>query len=106
MSNWKQVVALSEIPPLGARVFRTEAAGEALEIAVFRTRDDQVFALHNACPHQGGVLSEGIVHGHRVTCPLHNWVISLEDGSAQGTDTGRTGCFATKIEAGMVFVKV
>ncbi len=102
MADWKKVVALENIPMLGSRIFRSKTQ----EVAIFRTRDNQVFALHNACPHQGGVLSEGIVHNHRVTCPLHNWVISLEDGSAQGADEGKTACFETKIENGVVFVKL
>ena len=82
MTNWIRVLEQENIPILGSRVFRS---GEQ-EIAIFRTRKDHVFALHNSCPHQGGVLSEGIVHGNRVTCPLHNWVISLEDGEALGVD--------------------
>ncbi len=100
--TWKKIVALNNIPKLGSRVVKT---GDQ-EIAVFRTRDDQVFALHNACPHKGGVLSEGIVHGRKVTCPLHNWVISLEDGQAQGADEGASACFETKIEQGMIYLKI
>ena len=92
MTNWIRVLELENIPILGSRVFRS---GEQ-EIAIFRTRKDHVFALHNSCPHQGGVLSEGIVHGNRVTCPLHNWVISLEDGEALGVDEGRTACLKCK----------
>jgi len=102
MSSWKEVVALDDIPVLGSRVFRTDEQ----EIAIFRTRDDHVFAVHNACPHKGGVLSEGIVHGHKVTCPLHNWVINLEDGEAQGADEGSTACFEIKIEKGMVYINL
>lgn len=102
MSNWKEVIGLNNIPVLGSRVFKTAEQ----EIAIFRCRDDSVFALHNACPHQQGVLSEGIVHGHKVTCPLHNWVISLRDGKAQGSDTGSTVCIETKVEKGMVYINI
>lgn len=102
MSNWKEVVALDEIPVLGSRVIRTDDQ----EIAIFRASDDHVFAVHNSCPHEGGVLSEGIVHGHKVTCPLHNWVINLEDGQAQGADEGSTACFKTKVESGMVYINL
>jgi nitrite reductase (NADH) small subunit len=93
---------LEGIPVLGSRVFRTNNK----EIAIFRTRDDSVFAVHNSCPHKGGVLSEGIVHGHKVTCPLHNWVINLEDGEAQGPDEGSTACFEAKVESGMVYINL
>ncbi|HIM54560.1 MAG TPA: nitrite reductase small subunit NirD [Gammaproteobacteria bacterium] len=102
MSSWKEVVALDDIPVLGSRVYRTDDQ----EIAIFRTRDDSVFAIHNLCPHKGGMLSEGIVYDHKVTCPLHNWVISLEDGEAQGADEGSTACFETKIESGKVYINI
>ena len=47
-------------------------------VGVFRTADDRILAVDNRCPHRGGPLSEGIVHGTDVTCPLHNTVVSLE----------------------------
>lgn len=100
--QWKSIIALSNIPLLGSIIFDT---GEQ-QIAIFRTRDDHVFALHNACPHEKGKISEGIVHGHKVTCPLHNWVINLEDGQAQGADEGQAACFATKVENGLVYLKL
>ncbi len=83
-ARWHDVGVLDDIPRLGARTIAT-ARGD---VAVFRTGDDQVFALDDACPHKRGRLSQGIVHGHSVTCPLHNWVISLEDGHAREPDEG------------------
>ncbi|MDE1905591.1 MAG: nitrite reductase small subunit NirD [Rhodospirillales bacterium] len=94
------VGALEDIPPLGARTVAT-ASGD---IAIFRTNNDEVFALRDQCPHKKGPLSQGIVHGTTVTCPLHNWVISLQSGEAQGLDTGCTPRFNTKVEAGRVFL--
>ena len=87
MSNWKLICKLEDIPQLGSRVVHWEERGK---IAVFRTSDDEVFALHDKCPHKGGPLSQGIVHGKRVTCPLHGWNIGLEDGHAVAPDVG--GC--------------
>ncbi len=100
MSNWLEVVALEEIPRLGSRVIKTDT----MDVAVFRTSDDQVFALRDACPHRGGPLSQGIVHGTSVTCPLHNWKIDLASGEALGPDEGCTNVFATKVENGKVFL--
>ena len=100
MSNWTEVVALQDIPVLGSRVVD---AGE-LQIAVFRTAADMVFAIKNACPHKGGPLSEGIVHGTSVTCPLHNWKIDLASGEALGPDEGCSNVFPVKLENGQVFV--
>ena len=101
MPNWIKVGALSDIPSLGACVVET-ADGP---VAVFRTADDRVFALSDSCPHKQGPLSEGIVQGHQVTCPLHNWVIELETGEATAPDRGRIACFAVKVEDGLVWLQ-
>ena len=94
--------ALEDIPRLGARSVRT-ADGD---IAVFRNARDEVFALRDACPHKKGVLSQGIVHGRSVTCPLHGWVISLVSGAAEGLDEGCTKRFAVKLEDGRVWLSL
>ena len=73
-------------------------------VAVFRTATDEVFALENSCPHKKGPLSEGIVHGNAVTCPLHNWVISLETGLVQGNDAGQVATYAARIEDGRILI--
>jgi len=85
VSRWVEVGALEDIPRRGARVVKTPFGC----VAVFRTADDRVFALDDRCPHKAGPLSQGIVHGRSVTCPLHNWVIDLASGVAQGADAGR-----------------
>jgi nitrite reductase [NAD(P)H] small subunit len=102
MSNWIEIGALNDIPRLGSRVVRT-ASGN---IAVFRTENDEVFALDDRCPHKGGPLSQGIVHNKRVTCPLHNFVIELESGKAVAPDEGCTHAHAAKVENGIVFLSV
>ncbi len=98
---WRRLCALDDIPVLGSRVLSSAKHGD---IAIFRTSDDQVFAVHDKCPHQGGPLSQGIVHGHTVTCPLHNWKIQLEDGQAEAPDVGCTRHFDVKVENGIVFL--
>jgi nitrite reductase (NADH) small subunit len=102
MSNWIEIGALIDIPVLGSRVVRT-ASGD---IAVFRTADDEVFALDDRCPHKGGPLSQGIVHNKRVTCPLHNFVIELRSGAAVAPDEGCTRAHPVKVENGMVWLGV
>lgn len=98
--NWIDIGALDDIPLRGARVIRTASGC----VAVFRTGDDRVFALDDRCPHRGGPLSEGIVHGHSVTCPLHNWVFSLETGAAQGADEGQVRTHAVRVEGGRLLI--
>ena len=100
MSNWTEVVAVNDIPQLGSRVIKTDT----MNIAVFRTASDEVFAMKDECPHKQGPLSQGIVHGNTVTCPLHNWKIDLASGSALEPDEGCTNVFPVKIENGMVLV--
>jgi len=75
-------------------------------VAVFRTAEDEVFALDNACPHKNGPLAEGIVHGTSVTCPLHNWVISLETGAVQGADEGQVATYPARIEGGRILLDI
>jgi len=96
--EWRRVCRLDEIPQLGARVVKT-AHGN---IAVFRNAEDEVFALDDRCPHKGGPLSQGIVFGTSVACPLHNWTIGLEDGCANAPDSGCTQKFSVKVDGGMV----
>ncbi|MDX8351173.1 nitrite reductase small subunit NirD [Cognatiyoonia sp. IB215182] len=100
MNNWIDIAALDDIPKRGARVVKTSEGC----VAVFRTAEDEVFALNNACPHKAGPLAEGIVHGKSVTCPLHNWVISLETGEAQGADEGRVATYPARVEAGRILL--
>ncbi len=103
MSNWKAICPLDDIPRLGSRVVQRSSGGD---VAVFRTADDAVFALHDKCPHKGGPLSQGIVHGRRVTCPLHAWNIGLADGHAVAPDVGACRTFQVKVEDGTVFLAV
>ena len=100
MAEWTRVCALDEIPVLGARVVRDSAG----DICVFRTAQDEVYALNDKCPHKGGPLSQGIVHGRSVTCPLHGWKIDLASGEAVAPDRGCAQSFATKVENGDVLL--
>ncbi len=99
MSAWRTICRVDDIPVLGAR--RVQRALGA-EVAIFRNAEDKVFALLDRCPHKGGPLSQGIVHGESVTCPLHNWNIGLGDGCARGADEGCTTPFAVQVVDGVV----
>jgi len=100
--TWLKVGALDDIPRLGARVIKTTAGN----IAIFRTQEDEVFALEDSCPHRGGPLSQGIVFGTRVACPLHDWVISLEEGCAVGPDEGCVKKFQVRCMNGEVYLSL
>lgn len=101
MSEWKKICLVGDIPVLGSR--RVTRA-EGMDVAVFRNSEDKVFALLDRCPHKGGPLSQGIVHGESVACPLHNWNIGLDDGCAKSPDEGCVPKFAVKVSDGTVFL--
>lgn len=100
MSNWKKICSLNEIPRLGSRQVKSVSG----MIAVFRTSDDEVFALEDKCPHKGGALSQGIVTGKTVTCPMHSWKIQFENGEAAAPDKGCAQTYPAKVEDGQVWV--
>ncbi len=102
-AKWVEVCAVQDIPVLGSRVVERSSGDN---VAVFRNGEDKVFALLDRCPHKGGPLSQGIVFGERVACPLHNWNIELNSGCAVAPDSGCTQAFAVKVEAGKVFLDV
>ena len=103
MSNWKEICKVDDIPVLGARRIERAQGGA---VAIFRNAEDKVFALLDRCPHKGGPLSQGIVFGESVACPLHNWTIGLADGCARAPDEGCTPRFSIKVDSGVVHVDV
>ncbi|MDW5443324.1 nitrite reductase small subunit NirD [Polaromonas sp. SM01] len=99
MSEWKKICLVTDIPVLGSR---RVARAHGIDVAVFRNDEDGVFALLDRCPHKGGPLSQGIVFGTSVACPLHNWTIDLEGGCARAPDQGCTPKFSVRVEDGAV----
>ncbi|MGN8021122.1 nitrite reductase small subunit NirD [Phyllobacterium sp. 22229] len=100
--NWVEIGTINDIPRRGARCVNTPDG----RIAVFRTMEDQIFAIDDQCPHKGGPLSQGIVHGAAVTCPLHNWVISLETGKALGADEGSVKTIAIRLDGDRILARL
>ena len=101
MTEWLPICRVDDIPRLGSR--RVARPGHT-DVAVFRTADDRVFALLDRCPHKGGPLSQGIVFGDSVACPLHNWTIGLADGCARAPDAGCTARFSVRVEGSQVML--
>ena len=101
MSEWKLICRVDDIPVLGSRRVARE---KGLDVAVFRNDAGGVFTLLDRCPHKGGPLSQGIVFGTQVACPMHNWTIGLCDGQAAAPDEGCTPKFAVKVEDGAVYL--
>ena len=101
MSEWKKICLVTDIPVLGSR---RVSRPQGMDVAVFRNSEDKVFALLDRCPHKGGPLSQGIVFGTSVACPLHNWSIGLDDGCAKSPDEGCTPRFAVQVTDGAVYL--
>ena len=101
MENWTRICAIDDIPRLGARVVRRS---EGPNVAIFRTAMDTYFALADRCPHKGGPLSQGIVYGERVACPLHNQSVELATGCMVAPDTGEVQRFGVRVEGGAVYL--
>ena len=99
---WIEVTTVDNIPAMGSRkiIYKDK------EIALFRTRSENIYAVNNTCPHKQGKLSEGIVHNERVTCPMHNWVIDLSSGEATGGDCGCTDVYETKVENNTIYLNI
>ncbi|KAB7885912.1 nitrite reductase small subunit NirD [Poseidonibacter ostreae] len=102
MAKWIKITECENIPSMGSRVVQY---GD-IEIAIFKTRDDSIFAINNECPHKQGKLSEGLVHESVVTCPMHNWDIDLASGEVLGNDSGCTNVYESKIEAGIFYINI
>jgi nitrite reductase (NADH) small subunit len=102
-STFIAVCSLADIPVLGARVIERPHHADG-NVALFRTAENRVFAVLDRCPHKGGPLSQGIVYGDRVACPLHNWSIELGSGTAVAPDVGCARTFPVNVERGIVFV--
>ena len=98
--HWVDIGAAADVSPRGSRIVTTETGN----IAIFKAADGAIFALWDKCPHKGGPLSQGIVHGHSVTCPLHNWVIGLETGDAQGLDKGCARTVTVRLQDGRILL--
>ena len=101
-SDWIEIGTLQDIPQLGSRVVSTPDG----DIAVFRNADDEVFALRDQCPHKGGPLSQGIVHGKKVTCPLHNWNIQLDSGAAVAPDEGCAASYPVRLDGDTIYLSL
>jgi nitrite reductase (NADH) small subunit len=97
---WIDVGRVDDVPRLGAKVVVTSRGN----IAIFRTGSDEIFALDDRCPHKGGHLSQGIVHGRHVTCPLHSWAIALDTGEALAPDVGCTRSIPVRVQNGRIAI--
>lgn len=102
MNDWIEIGHIDEIPRLGSRVVKSGNE----KIAIFRNSDDEIFALGDKCPHKGGPLSEGMISGRTVTCPLHNWKLQLDTGQVVAPDEGCTNTYPIKVEDGQIYLQL
>lgn len=97
---WIDAGPIDAIPCPGARQLRT---GD-LTLAIVRTSSDTLYAIADACPHRGGPLSQGMVYGERLQCPMHGLVIDLISGNAVAPDHGSTATYPVRLSEGRIQV--
>ena len=99
--HWIRVGLCTDIPSREGRVVQF---GDR-EIAVFNL-GDRFTALDNRCPHKGGPLSDGIVAGTAVVCPLHAWRVNLDSGDVERPCAAASpvSTYATRVADGVVHV--
>jgi len=102
MSNWIKITEIENVPSMGSRKVIVSDS----EIVIFKTKDNSIFAVNNVCPHRQGKLSEGLVHEHMVTCPLHNWDIDLETGTVPSEENVCTQKYETRVEEGVIYLSI
>jgi len=100
--NWQLIADLKDLPKQGAKSY---TIGDR-SIGIFRTFHNQIFAIHDQCPHKQGPLSEGLIHGKYVTCPLHDWTIDLQSGSCQSPDEGQVACYPLLIDGDEIWISL
>ena len=101
----KTMIRVGTVDDMTDRLGKTVRAGE-LEIAVYKLSNGRIRAIENRCPHKGGVLTEGIVSGDFVFCPMHDWKICLHDGKVQEPDSGCVKSFETIIEGDEIYLLI
>ncbi|MBW7901383.1 MAG: nitrite reductase (NAD(P)H) small subunit [Rhodocyclaceae bacterium] len=99
-AQWVDAGPVDAIPSPGARRLPT-AHGD---IAVVRTGSGAVYAIGDRCPHKGGPLSQGMVFGERVQCPLHGLVVDLASGRAVAPDSGAVAVHPVRVDNGRILV--
>ncbi len=102
MKIWIKALNANDIAEMGSRVLHYKDE----EIAIFKTKNGDIHAISNLCPHKKGKLSEGLVHENMVTCPLHNWDINLENGEAKGEDCKCSTIYETTLKDNFIYIKI
>ncbi|MFW7381538.1 MAG: nitrite reductase small subunit NirD [Oligoflexus sp.] len=98
--NWYLIGTIHDIPRQGAQLLQF---GDR-QLGIFRTYQDEFYAINAQCPHAGGPLTEGLIHGHYVSCPLHDWTINLKTGICQAPDEGQVSCYPLLIDGEDIWI--
>lgn len=53
---------------------------EGRQIALFRL-GDRIYAIDDACTHEGGPLTDGFIEGEEVECPWHGARFNIRTGA-------------------------
>jgi nitrite reductase/ring-hydroxylating ferredoxin subunit len=97
-----KVATLADIPP--GTMHYVEIDG--LPIALANVAG-AIYAFSDACRHEGGPLSAGVLIGDTVTCPWHGWTYNVRTGKAIVPPVGiRIPTYAVRIDGQEVYVEI
>lgn len=101
MQRFVKLATLDELPVGSAR----EVEFEGRVYALFNV-NGVISAIDGICPHQGGPLAEGHMHGTTVTCPWHGWQFDVQTGKTPLGPKIKQTIYEVKIDDRDVLVAV
>ncbi len=102
MSDFVRVCSASDVPDPGKEVFELED-----EFVVLFHVQGKFYALDDCCTHDGGPLGEGVLEGHKITCPRHGAQFDVRTGEVLSMPATRaTNVHQVRVEGDDVLVKL
>ena len=75
MSRFVFATKVAELPPETAKCVEVDGK----KLALFNL-GGHFYAVDDGCTHEGGPLSEGLIHGQEVECPWHGAHFNIKSG--------------------------
>jgi len=94
-----KVGSLATLPDGQARP--VQASGQS--IAICRV-GDTIYAVDGVCPHSGGPLGQGALHGTTLVCPWHAWEFDCVTGEYDRNPDLCLRRFDVQVREGEIFV--
>lgn len=96
-----KVGSVAALPP--GSVMQVELGEDTVAVC---NADGEIHALDGVCPHAGGPLGQGALHGTTLVCPWHAWEYDCRTGVCVFSDEVKLDKFAVRIEGDDILVEV